>query len=159
MPDLALDGTVALVTGAGSGIGAATGCRLALQGATMALVARCRDRLDELAGLIADQGATAIPIEADITDPERAGLNSFTESLRQELLDEHVRVSVVEPGSVDTELVNHLGDTIRVAARGQVAGIEALRPSDIADAIAYIVTRERRVAVNEILVRAGDQTW
>jgi NADP-dependent 3-hydroxy acid dehydrogenase YdfG len=60
---------------------------------------------------------------------------------------------------VDTELVDHLGDSTRDAARRQVAGIEALRPEDIADAIGYIVTRERRVAVNEILVRAGDQTW
>ena len=87
------------------------------------------------------------------------GLNGFTEALRQELLVERVRVSVVEPGTVDTELVSHLGDGLRDAARRQVSGIEALRPEDIADAIGYIVTRERRVAVNEMLVRAGDQTW
>jgi hypothetical protein len=37
--------------------------------------------------------------------------------------------------------------------------IEALRPDDIADAVAYIVTRDRRVAVNEILVRAAEQEW
>ena len=60
---------------------------------------------------------------------------------------------------MDTELVNHLGDATRDAARRQVNGIEALRADDIADAIGYIVTRERRVAVNEMLVRAGDQTW
>jgi NADP-dependent 3-hydroxy acid dehydrogenase YdfG len=48
---------------------------------------------------------------------------------------------------------------VREAARQQVAGIEALRPEDIADSVAYIVTRDRRVAVNEMLVRAGDQTW
>lgn len=60
---------------------------------------------------------------------------------------------------MDTELVNHVSDTTRDAARRQIDGIEALRPEDIADAISYIVTRERRVAVNEILVRAGDQTW
>jgi NADP-dependent 3-hydroxy acid dehydrogenase YdfG len=87
------------------------------------------------------------------------GLNGFTESLRQELLSEHVRVSVVEPGTVDTELLTHLSDTTRDAARRQVDQIEALRPEDIADAIGYIVTRERRVAVNEMLVRATDQTW
>jgi NADP-dependent 3-hydroxy acid dehydrogenase YdfG len=86
------------------------------------------------------------------------GLNGFTESLRQELLSEHVRFSVVEPGTVDTELVNHLGAETSYAARRQVTGIEALRAEDIADTISYIVTRERRVAVNEILVRAGDQT-
>ncbi|MFI7131934.1 SDR family NAD(P)-dependent oxidoreductase [Nonomuraea sp. NPDC050153] len=89
----------------------------------------------------------------------KVGLNAFTESLRQELLGEHVRVSVVEPGTVDTEPVNHLSDTTRDVARRQFDGVEALRPEDLADAISYIVTRERRVAVNEMPVRAGDQTW
>jgi NADP-dependent 3-hydroxy acid dehydrogenase YdfG len=87
------------------------------------------------------------------------GLNGFTEALRQELVAERVRVGVVEPGTVNTELVTHLGDAVRDAAREQVHSIEPLWPDDVADAIAYIVTRERRVAVNEILVRAGDQTW
>jgi NADP-dependent 3-hydroxy acid dehydrogenase YdfG len=249
--DLALDGAVALVTGASSGIGAATASRLAREGATVALVARRRYRLEQVAGTLSELGGTGIPIEADITDPQKAdevvqrtldrlgrldivvntagimllnsalhttveewdrmislnvaallhithaaipylidaaatsprqvadlvnvsstagrvarpgssvynltkfGLQGFTESLRQELLGEHVRVSVVEPGTVDTELVDHLGDATRDAARKQVSGIEALRASDIADAIAYIVTRERRVAVDEMLVRAG----
>ncbi len=87
------------------------------------------------------------------------GLNAFSESLRQELLAQHVRVAVVEPGTVDTELVDHVSDDIREATRQQLEQIEALRPDDIADSIAYIVTRDRRVAVNEMLVRAGDQTW
>jgi NADP-dependent 3-hydroxy acid dehydrogenase YdfG len=87
------------------------------------------------------------------------GLNGFTEALRQELLVERVRVSVVEPGTVSTELIDHLGHAARDAARELVNDMEMLRPQDIADAIAYIVTRERRVAINEILVRAGDQSW
>jgi NADP-dependent 3-hydroxy acid dehydrogenase YdfG len=76
------------------------------------------------------------------------GLNGFTESLRQELVEERVRVGVVQPGTAGVEPVNRLGD-----------GIEPLRPDDIADAIAYIVTREPRVAVNEMVVRAVDQAW
>ncbi|MET7336797.1 hypothetical protein [Nonomuraea sp. NPDC005650] len=60
---------------------------------------------------------------------------------------------------MDTELVNHLSDATRDAARRQIDGIEALRPEDVADGISYIVTRERRVAVNEMPVRAGDRTW
>jgi NADP-dependent 3-hydroxy acid dehydrogenase YdfG len=44
-----LDGTVALVNGASSGIGEATGCALAAQGATLAVAARRKDRLDHLA--------------------------------------------------------------------------------------------------------------
>jgi NADP-dependent 3-hydroxy acid dehydrogenase YdfG len=86
----------------------------------------------------------------------RHGLTGFTESLRQELLAEHVRVGVVEPGAVDTGQLPGIGPD---AARRQVGDIEPLRASDIADAIAYIITRDRRVAVNEILVRASDQTW
>jgi NADP-dependent 3-hydroxy acid dehydrogenase YdfG len=255
MTEDALTGAVALVTGASSGIGAATARRLAREGAAVGMVARRRERLDQLADDIGAAGGSALVIEADITDPERAaeavqrtldhfgrldvlvnnagimllnsalhatleewdrmvalnvqallhvthaavpylidaaatspravadivnvsstagrvarpsssvynltkfGLNGFTEALRQELLVERVRVSVVEPGTVNTELVDRLGDAMREAARRQVSGIEPLRPEDIADAIAYIVTRERRVAVNEILVRAGDQTW
>jgi NADP-dependent 3-hydroxy acid dehydrogenase YdfG len=85
----------------------------------------------------------------------RFGLLGFTESLRQELLPERVRVSIVEPGTVDTELVSHLGDATWQAALRQVSGMEALRAEDIADVIGYIVSRERRVAVNEVLVRAA----
>ena len=87
------------------------------------------------------------------------GAAAFSEALRQELLSRRVRVSVVEPGTVDTELISHLREDIRQAARSQTASIEPLRPEDIADAVAYIVTRDRRVAVNEVLVRAGEQTW
>jgi NADP-dependent 3-hydroxy acid dehydrogenase YdfG len=251
----ALAGTVALVTGSSSGIGAATARRLAADGATVALVARRRDRLNELAAEIDAGGGVAVAIAADITDRAEAtraveagvaelgrldtvvnsagvmllgpalqapaqewdrmialnvegllsvthaalphlvraaqdsprgvadlvtmsstagrvarpgggvysltkyGVAAFCESIRQELVPSRVRVSVVEPGTVDTELTSHLRDDIREAARGQVAAIEALRPDDIADAVAYIVTRDRRVAVNEMLVRAGEQTW
>jgi NADP-dependent 3-hydroxy acid dehydrogenase YdfG len=87
------------------------------------------------------------------------GATAFSEVLRQELLSQRVRVSVVEPGTVDTELTTHLRDDIRAAAQNQVASIEPLLPADIADMVAYIVTRDRRVAVNEVLVRAGNQTW
>jgi NADP-dependent 3-hydroxy acid dehydrogenase YdfG len=87
------------------------------------------------------------------------GIAAFAESLRQELIAKRVRVSVVEPGTVDTELVTHLREDIREAAQGQVDSIEVLEPDDIADAVTYIVTRPRRVSVNEILVRAAEQTW
>ena len=255
MTNDALTGAVALVTGASSGIGAATARRLGGEGAAVAMVARRRDRLDTLADEIAAAGGTALGIDADLTDPDRAaeavqvtldrfgrldvlvnnagimllgtalhatledwdrmialnveavlhvthaavpylidaastsprgvadivnvsstagrvarpassvynltkfGLNGFTEALRQELLVERVRVGVVEPGTVSTELVSHLGDAARDAALQVVNGIEPLQPEDVADAISYIVTRERRVAINEILVRAGEQTW
>ncbi|WP_235949428.1 SDR family NAD(P)-dependent oxidoreductase [Candidatus Frankia alpina] len=85
------------------------------------------------------------------------GVNAFTESLRQEVAERHVRVSVVEPGAVATELTDHLRPAIREPALKVFAGVETLQAEDIADAIAYIVTRPRRVAVNEILIRPTEQ--
>ena len=87
------------------------------------------------------------------------GVNALSESLRQEQLSNRVRVSVVEPGTVDTELASHTREDLREGIARMTAGMELLRPDDIAEAITYIVTRDRRVAVNEILIRAGDQTW
>jgi NADP-dependent 3-hydroxy acid dehydrogenase YdfG len=87
------------------------------------------------------------------------GIAALSESLRQELIARRVRVSVVEPGTVDTELVSHVREDIRQAAQSQLSSIEPMRPEDIADAVLYIVTRNRRVAVNELLVRAAEQTW
>jgi NADP-dependent 3-hydroxy acid dehydrogenase YdfG len=252
---MSLTHTVALVTGASSGIGAATARRLAAEGAAVALVARRRDRLEELAAAIGGQGGTALAVEADVTSEEQAkaaveravaelgrldivvnnagimllgpaldtpvaewdqmvavnvqgvlylthaalphlvraaqdsprqvadvvsvsstagrvarpgssvynltkfGVVAFSEALRQELISQRVRVSVIEPGTVDTELTTHLRTGIREAAQNQVGSIQALRPEDIADAVAYIVTRDRHVAINEILVRASEQTW
>jgi NADP-dependent 3-hydroxy acid dehydrogenase YdfG len=67
-----LTGTAALVTGASSGIGAATARQLADHGASVALVARRRDRLEALAAEIDNAGGTALVVEADITDRTQA---------------------------------------------------------------------------------------
>src|ERR1700716_3111937 len=67
-----LDGTVALVTGSSSGIGAATARRLAADGAAVALVARRRDLLDHLASAIRHEGGRALAIRADVTDQAQA---------------------------------------------------------------------------------------
>jgi NADP-dependent 3-hydroxy acid dehydrogenase YdfG len=87
----------------------------------------------------------------------KSGINAFSESLRQELIPSSVRVSVVEPGTVQTDLI--APPTEKASAPAKSSGIELLQPQDVADAIAYMVTRPRRVAINEILLRAGEQTW
>jgi len=86
--------TVAMVTGASSGIGEATALTLAQRGAAVALVARRKDRLDSLAAKISDAGATALVIEADITSQEEA--------------QGAVQKTVSELGRLDT-LVNNAG--------------------------------------------------
>jgi NADP-dependent 3-hydroxy acid dehydrogenase YdfG len=67
-----LDGTVALVTGASSGIGEATARALAGQGAKVAVAARRLERLERLAAEIGGDGHTALAIQSDITDQEQA---------------------------------------------------------------------------------------
>jgi NADP-dependent 3-hydroxy acid dehydrogenase YdfG len=248
-----LDGTAALVTGASSGIGEATARRLAAEGASVAIAARRKERLDRLAGEIEQAGGRALAIECDVTDQQQAvamvraaveglgrldtvvnnagvmllgpivdaptqewdrmvalnvqgllyvahaalphllaaaageprrvadlvnvssvagrvarsgsgvynltkhGVGAFSESLRQEVTARHVRVCVVEPGAVDTELTDHLRDEVREAVRSGLGSIEHLQAGDIADAIAYVVSRPRRVAINELLIRPTEQ--
>jgi NADP-dependent 3-hydroxy acid dehydrogenase YdfG len=250
-----LEHTAALVTGASSGIGAATASALADQGAAVALLARRADRLRELQADIESRGGRAPLIPADVTDANQVtaavqravaefgrldivvnnaglmqsgpateasvqdwdqmvavnvqgvlyvtraalphlieaamdsprgvadlvtisstagwvarpntavysltkfGVNAFSEGLRQEVLGKRVRVGVVGPGTVDTEIFSHLAAPSREAFERQTAGMVKMRPEDIADAVLFMVTRDRRVAVNHMLVRAAEQTW
>jgi NADP-dependent 3-hydroxy acid dehydrogenase YdfG len=85
------------------------------------------------------------------------GIGAFSESLRQEVAERHVRVSLVEPGAVETELSSHNRPEIREGITQTFADLETLQAEDVADAIAYIVTRPRRVAVNELLIRPSEQ--
>jgi NADP-dependent 3-hydroxy acid dehydrogenase YdfG len=85
------------------------------------------------------------------------GVGAFSESLRQEFAGRRLRVSLVEPGAVATELASHNRPEIRESIGERFADIDRLEADDIADAIAYIVTRPRRVAINEVLIRPTAQ--
>ena len=80
------------------------------------------------------------------------GVNGFTEALRQEVTQKHVRVGVLEPGAVATELVSHNNDAIKdeLAASDAENIPEPLQPEDIAENIAFMVTRPRRSSIAEL---------
>ncbi|MGP3919799.1 SDR family NAD(P)-dependent oxidoreductase [Nonomuraea sp. 10N515B] len=87
------------------------------------------------------------------------GITAFSEALRQEVTAQGVRVVVVEPGFVATELADHITDpTMRAAAQQMATSMRTLQPEDIANAVVYAVTQPQHVAVNEILIRPTDQT-
>jgi NADP-dependent 3-hydroxy acid dehydrogenase YdfG len=86
------------------------------------------------------------------------GVGAFSESLRQEVTGRHVRVSLVEPGAVNTELISHNRQQIQTVIEQNLGEGERLDADDIADAIAYIVTRPRRTSINEVLIRPTEQT-
>jgi NADP-dependent 3-hydroxy acid dehydrogenase YdfG len=67
-----LDGKVAVITGASSGIGEATAGTLAAQGATVVVAARREDRLDELVERIENSGGRTLAVSCDVTDEGQA---------------------------------------------------------------------------------------
>jgi NADP-dependent 3-hydroxy acid dehydrogenase YdfG len=84
-------------------------------------------------------------------------VGAFSDGLRQEVTKRHVRVGLVEPGAVATELVGHNRPQVQEMINARFTDMERLAAEDIADAIGYMVTRPRHMAVNEILVRPTEQ--
>ncbi|HZR52675.1 MAG TPA: SDR family NAD(P)-dependent oxidoreductase [Streptosporangiaceae bacterium] len=245
--------TVALITGASSGIGAATAEALAGLGATVVLAARRTERIEELAAKIRADGGRALAVTADVTSEAAArgcvertvaefgrldtlvnnagtmllgpavgapleewermvrlnlmglmycthaalpallqaaadsprqvadlvnvgsiagrfprsgsagynatkfGVTGFSEAIRQEVTKRHVRVSVLEPGAVETELVSHNRPEIQERHRTRFADTQKLTATDIADTIAFVVTRPWYMSVNEVVLRPTEQ--
>ncbi len=84
------------------------------------------------------------------------GMNGWSEALRQELHPD-VRVMVIEPGAVATELTDHINDPATKQAAEKMYQQMAITSEDVADVIAFAVTRPHRVAMNEILIRPTAQ--
>jgi NADP-dependent 3-hydroxy acid dehydrogenase YdfG len=239
---------IALVTGASSGIGEATALALAEQGAKVAIAARRKERLEQLAAKLAGLGAQPLLLVADlaaeaeaqrivreteahygrldilinnagvmylepvaeadlgrwrnmlelnllsliastqaalggmrarrdghivnissvagrVANPNAAayaatkfGVVGFSESLRREVYKDNIRVSVIEPGMVDTELREHVGhEASRRAVNARAGEMRQLQAEDIADTIVFCVTRPDYVCINEVLLRPTDQ--
>ncbi|MET0763975.1 MAG: SDR family NAD(P)-dependent oxidoreductase [Blastococcus sp.] len=95
---------------------------------------------------------------AGVYNASKWAVNAFSESLRQEVTGRGVRVSLVEPGAVATELRTHITQPEARAASDQYAeGIRQLQAEDIARAVVYVVTQPPHVAINEVLIRPTDQ--
>jgi len=244
-----LDGKVALVTGASSGIGEATAIALAERGAALVIAARRVDRLEKLAARLAERGTKVLSLALDVTDEQACrdavdrtvehfggldilinnagvmllgkivgadttdwtrmintnllgslymahaslphllerkgfliqisstagrtvrqgsavynatkwGVGAIAESLRQEVTERGVRVVLIEPGVVDTELREHITDAdAKAGLESRIAGKRNLQSPDVAAAIVYAVSQPEHVAINEILVRPTDQGW
>jgi NADP-dependent 3-hydroxy acid dehydrogenase YdfG len=87
------------------------------------------------------------------------GVNAFSEALRQEVTAEGVRVVLIEPGFVDTELASHITDpAMQALARQMATSMRLLQPEDVAAAVLFALSQPNHVAVNEILLRPTDQT-
>jgi clavulanate-9-aldehyde reducatase len=244
-----LEGKVAAITGASSGIGEATAIALAGAGARVSLGARRKDRLDDLAERISSDGGRALAVEVDVGDQAEAesflsrtadelggldilinnagvmllgpvegadaehwrrmvdvnvlgllycthaalplmrehggghivnvssvagrhatfgsavynltkfGVSGFSEALRQEALNSNIRVTVVEPGFVATELQGHNEHpAVREALEKFRSDIgTVLDAEDIARGILYAVSQPEHVNVNEVMIRPTGQ--
>jgi NADP-dependent 3-hydroxy acid dehydrogenase YdfG len=113
---------------------------------------RCADvvNISSVAGRVARTGS-------GVYNATKFGVGAFSESLRQEVTQRHVRVSLVEPGAVTTELAGHNRPEVLESIAKRFEGMERLAPEDIAEAITYVVTRPRHVAINEVLIRPTEQ--
>jgi NADP-dependent 3-hydroxy acid dehydrogenase YdfG len=114
-----------------------------------------RDGGGDLVNISSVAGRTARPGNAAYA-ATKWGINGWSESLRQELQPD-IRVTVIEPGAVATELTDHITDAETKRATEDFVKDLAIRPEDIAEVIAFAVSRPRRMTLNEILVRPTAQ--
>jgi NADP-dependent 3-hydroxy acid dehydrogenase YdfG len=85
------------------------------------------------------------------------GVGAFSEALRQEAVAIGVRVTLIEPGAVATELPGHNRPEILDQMRQAFAGVTPLTSEDIADAVVYTIAQPSNVSVNEVLIRPSGQ--
>jgi NADP-dependent 3-hydroxy acid dehydrogenase YdfG len=95
---------------------------------------------------------------AGVYNASKWAVNAFAESLRQEVTGRGVRIGLVEPGAVATELTDHITQPeAKRASKEMAQNMRPLQSEDIARAVLYLVTQPPHVAVNEVLVRPTDQ--
>lgn len=85
------------------------------------------------------------------------GVGAFSESLRQEVTSRGVRVTLIEPGAVSTELQGHNRPEIQEGIRDFLSTMTPLHADDIASAVLYALGQPQNVSINEMLVRPTGQ--
>ncbi len=123
--------------------------------ATEVFLDQLRDGDGDLINISSVAGRTARSGNA-VYAATKWGINGFSEGLRQELQPD-IRVTVIEPGAVATELTDHITDAQTKQATQEFVRDLAITPQDIAEVIAFAVSRPRRMTLNEILVRPTAQ--
>lgn len=106
--------------------------------------------VSSVAGRVARSGSA-------VYNASKWGVNAFSEALRQEVTGRHVRVGLIEPGAVKTELAGHNRPEVLESLRARFGDIDRLESEDIARSIEFMVTQPRHVAINEILIRPTEQ--
>jgi NADP-dependent 3-hydroxy acid dehydrogenase YdfG len=125
--------------------------------ATEVFLDQLRDGGGDIVNISSVAGRKSRPTGA-VYSATKWGLGGWSEGLRQEVQGDGVRVIVVEPGAVRTELADHISDPeIQQVSREMWDTVEAMVPQDIAEVIAFAVTRPPHVALNEILIRPTRQ--
>ncbi|HEX7289819.1 MAG TPA: SDR family NAD(P)-dependent oxidoreductase [Conexibacter sp.] len=106
--------------------------------------------VSSVAGRVASAGAAVYNLT-------KWGVNAFSEALRQECTAAGIRVTIVEPGAVVTELQEHNRPEIHAQLMRRWEGVEPLQAADIANAIVFALGQPQHVSVNELLVRPTRQ--
>jgi NADP-dependent 3-hydroxy acid dehydrogenase YdfG len=106
---------------------------------------------------ISSVAGRTVRLGSGVYNATKHGVGAFSEALRLEVTRRHVRVSLVEPGATETELAGHNRPEVLEGLRKRFSAMERLQATDVSDAVTYIVTRPRHVAINEILIRPTEQ--
>jgi len=132
---------------------------LGLMYMTHAALPHLLERRGSIVQLSSSSGRVARPGSA-VYSASKFAVNAFSESLRQEVTARGVRVIVLEPGVVETELRDHITDVgAKERMTAAAASVRQLQPDDVAAAALYAVSQPEHVAVNEVFIRPVDQTW
>jgi NADP-dependent 3-hydroxy acid dehydrogenase YdfG len=123
--------------------------------ATEVFLDQLRDGGGDLVNISSVAGRTARAGNS-VYNATKWGLNGWSEALRQELQPD-VRVIVIEPGAVATELTDHITDAESKRGMEQFYSEVAITAQDVAEVIAFAIARPRRMTLNEILIRPTAQ--